>query len=76
MEKLEKVTEEKNVLIFLLPIGHNRALDLTDTSAEKDSDCGIRAWVILIQGQTKESCIQLCLYKNGKPIYILLPEDM
>lgn len=77
MEKLEKVIEEKNILVFLLPTGYIRALDLTDTSVEKDSDCGIRISMSNLNSRTDKRKLNTdLLYKNGKPIHILLPEDM
>lgn len=77
MIDLEKVIEEDNILVFLSPTGRIRACDLRDCAVIKGDECGKKIKEMSQNKGIVRSKINVDqLYQKGKPVYILLMEDM
>lgn len=77
MAELEKVIEEDNILVFLSPTGRIRACDLRDCAVIKEDECGKKIKEMSQNKGIVRSKINVDqLYQKGKPVHILLAEDM
>ena len=77
MTELEKVIEEDNILVFLSPTGRIRACDLMDCAVIKEDECGKKIKEMSQNKGIVRSKINVDqLYQKGKPVHILLAEDM
>lgn len=76
MTELEKVIEEDNIL-FLSLTGRIRACDLRDCAVIKEDECGKKIKEMSQNKGIVRSKINVeQLYQKGKPVHILLAEDM
>lgn len=77
MTELEKVIEEDNILVFLSLTRRIRACDLSDCAVIKGDECGKKIKEMSQNKGIVRSDINLeQLYQKGKPVHILLAEDM
>lgn len=77
MTELEKVIEEDNILVFLSLTGRIRACDLRDCAVIKGDECGKKIKEMSQNKGIVRSKINVeQLYQKGKPVHILLAEDM